>query len=126
MAGKLYVLGDIDFDALDRDLAELRPKKVGVEVVLERLRPRLAIQLRRGVTAAQMREVLRTHGVRVSESRLREFIDVRQENEGTGRTGVGGDSGSARGEDGAQRSTDPGAAAVGEGAGSEAGSGSAE
>ena len=126
MAGKLYVLRDIDFVALDRDLAGLRPERVGVETLLERLRPRLANQLRRGVTAAQMREVLKKHGVSVSENRLREFIDVSRENEDTGRTGVGNDGGPARGGEGGESSGVPAGAAVGEGAVSEAGSGTPE
>lgn len=98
MAGKLYVLSDIDFEAVDRDLAALRQQRVGVEAVLERLRGRLANQLGRGVTAAQMREVLKMHGISVSERRLREFIDAGAANEETGRTSVDDDSGSTRGE----------------------------
>ena len=100
MAGKLYVLGEMDFDAMDRDLSALRPKKVGLETVLGRLRGRLANQLKRGVTVGQMREVLKSYGVSVSETRLREFIDSARPNEETGRTGVGDDSGPARGADG--------------------------
>lgn len=126
MADKLYVLGDIDFDAVDRELAALKPRKVGVETVLEPLRRRLGIQLRRGVTTAQLREVLRAHGVLVTERRLREFIDVSQENEKTGRTGVGDDGGSARGEGGGAAGGDGAGAAGGEAGGSEAGSGSPE
>ena len=126
MAGKLYVLGDIDFDALDRELGALRPKKVGVEVLLERLRGRLAVQLGRGVTAGQMREVLKKHGVSVSEKRLREFIDVSQENEETGRTAVGDDGDSARGGEGGETFGVPDAAPAGEGAAKEGGSGTPE
>ena len=110
MAGKLYVLGEIDFETLDRDLAALRPKRVGVETLLEQLRGRLATQLGRGVTADQIRGVLKKHGIAVSEKRLREFIDLSPANEETGRTGVEDDGGAAR---------------VGDG-GSEAGSGNPE
>ena len=93
MAGKLYVLGEIDFDAVDRDLAALRQKRVGVEAVLEQLRGRLASQLDRGVTTDQMREVLKNHGISVSERRLREFIDAGAAKDDAGRTGVGHDGG---------------------------------
>lgn len=122
MAGKLYVLGEIDFETLDRDLAALRPKRVGVETLLEQLRGRLATQLGRGVTADQIRGVLKKHGIAVSEKRLREFIDVSPANEETGRTGVGDDGGPARGEDGGE----PSGRVGGEDGGSEAGSGNRE
>ncbi len=76
MAGKLYVLGDVDLEAIDRELGSLRPARVGVETLLEGLRGRMARQLARGVSLEQVRGVLKKHGVAVSERRLREFIDA--------------------------------------------------
>ena len=49
---------DIDFDAIDADLAKLAPPKLSLKDVLDRLRERMLEQRAKGVTVAQMHEVL--------------------------------------------------------------------
>ena len=51
---------DIDFNAIDGELAKLVPPKLSLTDVLDRLRKRLVEQQAKGVTVAQMHEVLKS------------------------------------------------------------------
>ena len=59
MPAKRFNEADIDFDAIDGELAKLVPPKLSLTDVLDRLRKRLVEQQAKGVTVAQMHEVLK-------------------------------------------------------------------
>ena len=61
--------------AIDGDLAKLAPPKLGLKDVLDRLRERLLEQRAKGVTVAQMHEVLKMRGVEIGERSLKAFLD---------------------------------------------------
>ena len=65
---------DIDFDAIDGELAKLVPPKLSLADVLDRLRKRLVEQQAKGVTVAQMHEVLKSGGIDITERSLRTFL----------------------------------------------------
>ena len=65
---------DIDFDAIDGELAKLVPPKLSLTDVLDRLRKRLVEQQSKGVTVAQMHEVLNAGGIAITERSLRTFL----------------------------------------------------
>ena len=62
MPAKRFNEADIDFDAIDSELAKLVPPKLSLTDVLDRLRKRLIEQQAKGVTVAQMHEVLKSGG----------------------------------------------------------------
>ena len=66
---------DIDFEAIDGDLAKLAPPKLSLKDVLDRLRERMLEQRARGVTVAQMHEVLTARGIEIGERSLKAFLD---------------------------------------------------
>ena len=72
---KRFNEADIDFDAIDGELAKLAPLKLTLADVLSRLRKRLAEQQAKGVTVAQMHEVLKSGGIEITERSLRTFLD---------------------------------------------------
>ncbi len=74
MSAKRFNEADIDFDALDGELAKLEPPKLSLTDVLDRLRKRLVKQQAKGVTVAQMHEVLKSGGVDITERSLRTFF----------------------------------------------------
>ena len=57
MVARRYNESDIDFGAIDGNLAKLAPPKLGLKDVLDRLRERMLEQRAKGVTVAQMHEV---------------------------------------------------------------------
>ena len=65
---------DIDFDAIDADLAKLAPPTLSLKNVLDRLRGRLLEQQAKGVTVAQMHEVLTARGIQMGERSLKVFF----------------------------------------------------
>ena len=73
MPAKRFNEADIDFDALDGELAKLEPPKLSLTDVLDRLRKRLVKQQAKGVTVAQMHEVLKSGGIDITERSLRRF-----------------------------------------------------
>ena len=75
MAARLFNEGDIDFKAIDSDLAKLAPPKLSLKEVLDRLRDRLLEQQAKGVTVAQMHEVLRARGIEIGERSLKLFLE---------------------------------------------------
>ena len=74
MPARRFNEADIDFDAIDGELAKLVPPKLGLADVLERLRKRLVEQQAKGVTVAQMQEVLNANGIAITERSLRTFL----------------------------------------------------
>ena len=75
MVVRRYNESDIDFEAIDADLAKLAPPKLTLKDVLDRLRERMLEQRARGVTVAQMHEVLKARGVELGERSLKAFLD---------------------------------------------------
>ena len=75
MPAQRFNEGDIDFEAIDADLAKLVAPKLGLKDILERLRSRLQEQRAKGVTVAQMHEVLKERGIEIGESSLRTFLE---------------------------------------------------
>ena len=74
MPAKRFNEADIDFDAMDGELAKLVPPKLSLTDVLDRLRKRLVEQQAKGVTVAQMHEVLKSGGIDITERSLRTFL----------------------------------------------------
>ena len=66
---------DIDFDAIDGELAKLAPLKLTLADVLSRSRKRLIDQQAKVVTVTQMHEVLNAGGIDITERSLRTFLD---------------------------------------------------
>ena len=75
MPARRFNEADIDFDAIDGELAKLVPPKLSLADVLDRLRKRLVEQQAKGVTVAQMHEVLKSGGIDITERSLRTFLD---------------------------------------------------
>ena len=75
MSPKRFNKADIDFDAIDGELAKLVSPKLSLTDVLDRLRKRLVEQQAKGVTVAQMHEVLKSGGIDITERSLRTFLD---------------------------------------------------
>ena len=75
MPARRFNEGDVDFEAIDADLAKLAAPKLSLRDVLERLRNRLLEQRAKGVTVAQMHEVLNVRGVEIGERSLKVFLD---------------------------------------------------
>ena len=68
MPAKRFNEADVDFDAIDGELAKLVPPKLSLADVLDRFRKRLVEQQAKGVTVAQMHEVLKSQAVSLSRS----------------------------------------------------------
>ena len=68
MPVKRFNEADIDFNAIDGELAKLVPPKLSLTDVLDRLRKRLVEQQAKGVTVAQMHEVLKSQAASISRS----------------------------------------------------------
>lgn len=66
---------DVDFEGIDADLAKLTPPQLSLKDVLDRLRKRMLEQRARGVTVAQMHEVLKARGIELGERSLKAFLD---------------------------------------------------
>ena len=75
MPARRFNEGDIDFEAIDADLAKLVAPKLGLKDILERLRSRLQEQRAKGVTVAQMHEVLKARGIEIGERSLKTFLE---------------------------------------------------
>ena len=75
MVARRFNEADIDFGAIEADLAKLAPLKLSLKDVLDRLRERMLEQRAKGVTVAQMHEVLKVRGVEIGERSLKAFLD---------------------------------------------------
>ena len=76
MATRNFNENDLDFAAIENDLVKLVAPKLDLNDVLERLRDRLVAQQQKGVTVAQMRETLATHGIKIGERNLRLYLET--------------------------------------------------
>ena len=95
MVARRYNEADIDFGAIDADLAKLAPPKMGLKDVLDRLRERMLEQRAKGVTVAQMHEVLKARGVEIGAS-SRSWTREICRGGGPRRQWAGGDAGCGR------------------------------
>ena len=68
MVARRFNEADIDFGAIEADLAKLAPPKLSLKDVLDRLRERMLEQRAKGVTVAQMHELLNVRGVEIGEA----------------------------------------------------------
>ena len=75
MVARRFNESDVDFEAIDGDLAKLAPPKLSLKDVLDRLRDRMVEQRAKGVTVAQMHEVLKAQGIEIGERSLKAFLD---------------------------------------------------
>ena len=75
MVARRFNESDIDFEAIDADLAKLAPPRLSLKDVLDRLRERMIEQRAKGVTVAQMHEVLKARGIEIGERSLKTFLD---------------------------------------------------
>ena len=75
MVARRFNESEIDFEAIDADLAKLAPPKLSLKDVLDRLRERMLEQRAKGVTVAQMHEVLKARGIEIGERSLKTFLD---------------------------------------------------
>ena len=82
MSAKRFNEADIDFGAIGsgyrvprRGVGKLVPPKLSLTDVLDRLRKRLVEQQAKGVTVAQMQEVLNAGSINITERSLRTFLD---------------------------------------------------
>ena len=75
MVARRFNESDIDFDAIDGDLSKLAPPKLSLKDVLDRLRERMLEQRSKGVTVAQIHEVLKARGIEIGERSLKAFLD---------------------------------------------------
>jgi len=75
MVARRFNEADIDFEAIDSDLAKLAPPKLTLKDVLDRLRERMVEQRAKGVTVAQIHEVLTARGIEIGERSLKAFLD---------------------------------------------------
>ena len=75
MAAKRFNETDIDFEAIDGELAKLAPPKLSLKDVLDRLRGRMVEQQAKGVTVAQIHEVLKARGIEIGERSLKVFLE---------------------------------------------------
>ena len=74
MPARRFNEADVDFDAIDGELAKLVPPKLSLADVLDRLRKRLIEQQANGVTVAHMHEVLKSGSIEITELSLRTFL----------------------------------------------------
>ena len=74
MPARRFNEGDIDFEAIDADLAKMAAPKLSLRDVLDRLRARLLEQRAKGVTVTQMHEVLNARGIEIGERSLKVFL----------------------------------------------------
>ena len=75
MVARRFNESDVDFEAIDGDLAKLAPPKLTLKDVLDRLRERMVEQRAKGVTVAQIHEVLTARGIEIGERSLKAFLD---------------------------------------------------
>ena len=66
----------VDWSGIESDLAALEPPTISVRNALDRLKPSLDAQVRRGVTAEQMVPVLKARGIVVSRKALAHYLET--------------------------------------------------
>ena len=75
MVARRFNEADVNFEAIDGDLSKLSPPKLSLKDVLDRLRERMLEQRAKGVTVAQIHEVLKARGIEIGERSLKVFLD---------------------------------------------------
>ena len=65
-----------DWSGIESDPAALEPPTISVRNALDRLKPSLDAQVRRGVTAEQMIPVLKARGIVVSRKALAHYLET--------------------------------------------------
>ena len=75
MARTKFIAEEIDFEGIKKGMAALEPPKLALEEVLQKLRPSMQEQRKRGVTVEQLVELLRESGIEVGVRNLKNFID---------------------------------------------------
>lgn len=75
MAKREYVAEDVDFKGIETAFTRIDPPKLGLEEVLDRLRPKMLEHRKRGVTVEQLGEALAEKGIKVSARELRHFLN---------------------------------------------------
>ena len=76
MPARRFNEGDIDFEAIDADLAKLVAPKLSLERrVWIGCAARLLEQRAKGVTVSQMHEVLKARGIEIGERSLKVFLE---------------------------------------------------
>lgn len=76
MAGRSFNEVDVDFAGIEEDLEGLPTPRITLGDVLDRLRPKMLEQRKRGVTVGQCREVLRKRGIEIGERSLGKFLET--------------------------------------------------
>ena len=75
MPAKRFNEADIDFDAMDGELAKLVPPKLRPDGCAGPFAEAIGRATGQGVTVAQMHEVLKSGGIDITERSLRTFLD---------------------------------------------------
>lgn len=73
---RMMIESRVDFAALRRSVARLRPHRPGLQESLDRVGAALRAQHKRGVTLAQLRAALADGGVKVGERSLARFLET--------------------------------------------------
>lgn len=66
----------VDWSGIESDLAGLEPPTISVRNALDRLKPSLDAQVRRGVTTAQMVPILKARGIVVGRKALAHYLET--------------------------------------------------
>ena len=75
---RTYVESQLDFAAMQAGMAAIDPPTITATEVLERLRPQIMAAHKRGVTAEQIRDYLKTHKIQVAAADITGFIAGRE------------------------------------------------
>ena len=111
MVGRGYKESDVDFEAIGEEMGKLVPPRLSVEDVLARLRDKMVVQRKKGVSLDQMCEVLTRRGIDVGVRQLKSYLEkgempgARKQARGREETAPRGGSASSerQGADGAER-----------------------
>ena len=71
-----FIETQVHRSGIESDLAALEPPTISVRNALDRLKPSLDAQVRRGVTAEQMVPVLKARGIVVSRKALAHYLET--------------------------------------------------
>ncbi len=75
MVGRGYKEADVDFEAIGEEMGKLVPPRLSVEDVLARLRDKMVVQRKKGVSLDQMCEVLSRRGIEVGARQLKGYLE---------------------------------------------------
>ena len=66
----------LNFEEIEAKLGKIEPPKLTLAEVMDRLRDKLKAQQARGVTVAQLREVLKGYGIELGEKTLHKYLET--------------------------------------------------